>query len=127
MLFLNMVCLIVAITLSIMCISLFVLMVILASYILWKTHRLDLDVCSKVMQKNVAAVSFLFCVCLIPTMIQHGEVAFPWDGKLITYLETTVSLEISSFFGALNCAANIFIYMAVSKKFRTTLFDIFTV
>jgi cytochrome bd-type quinol oxidase subunit 2 len=103
------------------------MMATLASYILWKTHLLNLSMAVKSMQKNVAAVALVFCICLIPMLIISGEVAFQSAGKVITFLDTTISLEIAWFFIAANHGVNIFIYTALSQKFRTTLFDLLSV
>jgi hypothetical protein len=104
-----------------------VVMASLAFYILGKSHRLNLDATARVMQKNVAAVALLFCLCHLPMLIQVGEVAFQSEGKTITYLDgTTIPLEMNSFFCVVNNAADIFIYVAVGAKFRTTLFGILT-
>jgi hypothetical protein len=99
----------------------------LAAYILVKTHRLKLDATARIVQKNVAAVAFVFCVCHMPAVIHYGEIALQKEGELITHFNSTVLIEIVFFFVAVNNTANIFIYVAVGKKFRTTLFDMFTV
>jgi hypothetical protein len=46
---------------------------------------------------------------------------------MITWLDTHFSIEINMFFCAVNNAINIFVYMALGKKFRIALFDILTV
>jgi hypothetical protein len=100
-------------------------MVALACYIIWKTRRLDLDAAAKVMQKNVAGVAVLFCICHVPALIQYGEVAFQEVGETMTTLNNaTIPREVTSFFWAVNNGANIFIYTAFSKQFRTTLFSV---
>jgi hypothetical protein len=99
-------------------------MATMASYILYKTHRLDLEATARAMQKNVAAVALVFCICLIPMLIMYGEVAFQSVGKEITFDDTSVSWEIVWFFFVGNHAVNIFIYATVSTKFQNTLFNI---
>jgi hypothetical protein len=89
----------------------------LAFYIIFKTHRLNIDKSAKVMQKNVAAVTIVFCICHVPWTIFSGKLAFPSD-------IITIPTEVFNFFSVLNNSCNILIYVGVGKKFRTTLFKV---
>jgi hypothetical protein len=86
----------------------------LASYIIWKTHCLNLQAAAKEMQRNVAAVAVVFCISYLPATIYWGELALSSKGKSsLPYVP-----EISNFFLAVNSAVNVFIYLAVGKSFR---------
>jgi hypothetical protein len=99
----------------------FVVMALLASYILWKMRSIRLDAATKVMQKNVASVAVVFCICLMPGMIRFGELAFLSDNR-----KTIFQTKVVTFFLVLNSGVNIFIYIALGKNFRMILFNVFT-
>ncbi len=77
--------------------------------------------------KTLVATSFLFIVCLAPTvMVQIAsfvEPEFYFTGRYynLAYLLTNVML----FFRALNSSFNFFIYYNMSTRYRETLRDIF--
>jgi hypothetical protein len=96
-----------------------VVMASLAFYIILMTHRLNLVASAKVMQKNVASVTIVFCICHVPSMMFLGKLAFPSD-------MIDIPRQVFNFFLALNSCCNIFIYIALGKTFRTTLFNVLT-
>jgi hypothetical protein len=96
----------------------------LATYIFWKTYHLRLDDDSHVMQKNVAAVAFVFCVCHVPMPIRWGELAFQSEAAMNAWNNSTMPIEISNLFLVVSNGANIIIYTAFGKNFRTKLFDV---
>jgi hypothetical protein len=96
-----------------------VVMASLAFYIIIKTHRQIVNESGKVMQKNVAAVAIVFCICHVPYLIVVGKLAFPSD-------MITIPFEVASFSLALNSTCNLIIYLALGKTFRRRLFDVLT-
>jgi hypothetical protein len=86
----------------------------------------DPSAAAKVMQQNVAAVAIVFCVCLLPSLIQYGEVGFQDEGQMITFSNSTTPTQITHFFLVLNNGVNIFIYIIFGLKFRTRLFNALT-
>jgi hypothetical protein len=85
----------------------------------------SLDEASKVMQRNVAAVAFVYCATQIPGIIQCAEMAFQSE-KMITFIDTNMPYEVTQFFFALNSVLNIFVYMLVGKKFPRIFFTMLT-
>merc|ERR1719167_599155 len=55
-------------------IIMFFLMGLLASFILWKSRSVDSKSAAAVgFQRMVAAVAFLFCLCLLPTIVLYYD------------------------------------------------------
>jgi hypothetical protein len=105
-----------------------VVIAFLASYMLWRISRMDVEfaLCTnssaaKVMQKTIVAVTFFFCFCHIPVMIENGELAF--NAKVLSSIPAIK--ELAQFFYVSNYACNFFIYMAFGKTFRRNFSELF--
>jgi hypothetical protein len=94
-----------------------VVMASLAFYIILKTRRLNLDASTQVMQRNVAAVAVVFCICHLPYMIACGKKLF---------LSGSFPSAVNHFFLALNSNCNILIYIILGKTFRRRLLNVLT-
>jgi hypothetical protein len=106
-----------------------VMMTVLASYILWKSQRLD--AVTRALQQQVALVALLFFACNMPCLLSSAEGLLSMAEGIfhsipIVFFGTPITVEIVQSFKAANSAVNIFIYMAVGKQFRNTLFEIFS-
>ena len=107
-----------------------IVMAILAIYIIIKTREgrerggstsssSSLSTSKDEFANMVAAVAVVYCLCEIPFFVDVFYFAFVTDRISILRI-------ITDFFVVLNSSVNIFIYLAFSRGFRRTFFQLFS-